>query len=103
MGSVGMDTAPARMISSAQTVAKMGRRMKNSTIRGRPSLRLRGHRDAVAQELGAGDDHPVAFLDPLQHDVVVAHDLSHLDRLLPRDEAVLLLLGHEREVLAADA
>jgi hypothetical protein len=31
MGRVGRDTAPARMISSAQTVAKMGRRMKNST------------------------------------------------------------------------
>jgi hypothetical protein len=32
MGSVGMETAPARMISRAQTVAKMGRRMKNSTM-----------------------------------------------------------------------
>src|SRR5665213_468930 len=30
-GSVGIDTAPASTISSAQTVAKMGRRMKNST------------------------------------------------------------------------
>jgi len=28
---VGMETAPARMISNAQTVAKMGRRMKKST------------------------------------------------------------------------
>jgi hypothetical protein len=31
IGNVGMQTAPARMISSAQTVAKIGRLMKKST------------------------------------------------------------------------
>src|SRR5271154_5125175 len=31
MGSVGMTAVPAKMISSAQTLANTGRRMKNST------------------------------------------------------------------------
>jgi hypothetical protein len=31
IGSVGMQTAPARMINNAQTVAKIGRLMKKST------------------------------------------------------------------------
>jgi hypothetical protein len=31
MGRLGMHTAPARMMSSAQTVAKTGRRIKKST------------------------------------------------------------------------
>jgi len=38
IGSVGMQTAPARMISSAQTVAKIGRRMKKSTKEALPLL-----------------------------------------------------------------
>jgi hypothetical protein len=44
---------PARMIMSAQTVAKMGRRMKKSTN----TSALRRHGGAVPQELRAGDDH----------------------------------------------
>jgi hypothetical protein len=36
MGSVGMHTAPARMISKAQTVANTGRWIKKSTTRTLP-------------------------------------------------------------------
>ena len=36
MGSVGMQTAPARMINRAQTVANTGRRIKKSTTRTLP-------------------------------------------------------------------
>jgi hypothetical protein len=38
MGSVGMQTAPARMISRAQTVANTGRWIKKSTTRTLPFI-----------------------------------------------------------------
>src|SRR5216117_4038425 len=101
MGRVGMDTAPARMIISAQTVAKMGRRMKKSANISPESRRSlltvcastgsqRPHRGAVPQELGAGDDDAVAGVDPLQHHVVVAHDLADLEGPLLRHQRALL-------------
>src|SRR5262245_5072024 len=101
MGSVGIATAPARITSRAQTVAKMGRRMKKATTDAR--LALRRHGSAVHQELSAGDDHPVARLDALEDDVVAAHDLAHAERFLACHQGTFLLLGHEREVLSADA
>jgi hypothetical protein len=52
IGSVGIETAPARMISSAQTVAKIGRRMKKSTKEALPLLKLRFHRGVIGNLTG---------------------------------------------------
>src|SRR3954462_12635076 len=41
MGRVGMHTAPARMMRSAHTVAKTGRKIKKSTNKVMPSFRER--------------------------------------------------------------
>ena len=42
-------------------------------------------------------------IEAVADDVVVADHLTEVDRLLPRDEALLALLGDEHEVLAGDA
>src|ERR1700727_1845899 len=57
IGSVGNDTAPASTISSAQTVAKMGRRMKNSTkvLTFRAVQRETGNEQPRLVELAASD------------------------------------------------
>ena len=100
-GIVGIATAPARMRTSEQTDARIGRRMKVSTnIAGLLGL----HRRAVADLLDAGDDQLVARLEAARDDVVVAEQLADLDRAAAaRRGRPVALLGHEAEVLAADA
>src|SRR5688572_1989235 len=94
---VGMATAPARMRTSEQTDARIGRRMKVSTT---SSLGL--DRGAVADLLDAGHDHLLARLEPAGDGVVVANQLAHLHRPLARDQAARPLFGDEAEVLTAD-
>ena len=60
-------------------------------------------RRAVAELLDAGHDDSSPALRPLADDVLVADQFADLDRLLARDEAAVRLLGHEAEILAADA
>jgi hypothetical protein len=48
MGSVGMDVAPAKIISREQTVANTGRRMKKLTMTFRVLLRAGGCRPLKA-------------------------------------------------------
>ena len=97
IGSVGMAIAPARMMSSEQTVARIGRRMKTfaehvptpptSLARRRAGARLRHRRDrrAVADLLDARRRSAARpALRPLTHDVVVADQRAELDRALLR-------------------
>jgi len=83
MGSVGIEMAPARTISNAQTVAKMGRLMKkftnmNEVGRRALPLRLRSHRQPIGNELGAGDDDAIPLLDAFENHIIVAQDFAHL-------------------------
>src|SRR5262245_60040704 len=92
------------MITSEQTVARIGRRMNVSTnMRLQPSgFRFDGN--TVLQLLDIGDDHFLALLHTAANDVGVADEIADRDRLLPCDErATLPLLGHEDEVLATDS
>src|SRR5947208_269072 len=119
MGSVGIAIAPARMITSEQTLARIGRRMKVSTntgirdwglgIRGglgrrrrRPRALRRDWR-AVGELLRAGDDDTLAGLDALEHRIVVAGDRADLDGALPgRQRAAGARLADEGKELAVD-
>src|SRR3989442_4764819 len=99
MGSVGIEMAPPRIISSAQTVAKMGRLMKNSTnmppwaFIGEPRDRCRRgsgrdsllgyHRRPIHQILRPRDNNAIPGLNPIQHNVVVADHLPHAYLSLP--------------------
>ena len=101
-----MTIAPARMMSSEQTVARIGRRMKRllnisapscfagrrRRRRGARARRRHGDGHAVADLLNARHDQLLAFLQPAQHDVVVADDRSQLHRSLPRDGRAALAL-----------
>ena len=99
-----METAPARIISRAQTVAKMGLLMKKSTKLALPlsgggpafsraaafhgrnrSAELAGGLDGhtVDEELSAGDDHFVPWLQAAGDRVVVP------DRVAQRNRALL--------------
>ena len=82
---------------------------RKSEVRGltpevrRPPLPLRqDYGSAIDQELGARNDDLVSRLDSFEHDVVVARHVSDSQRLLMRDGLAVLLLGDEREVLAAE-
>src|SRR5258705_3709334 len=106
-----MASTPARMMTSEQTVARMGRRMKVSTnmryqvsgVRFQEVSGLRFHRHAVLQLLDVRNDHLLALLDAAPDDIAVANQIADRDRLLPRDDAALPLFGDEHEVLAAHA
>ena len=99
--------APARMITSEQTLARIGRLMKVSTIMAQDSgLKARGSgasgaaggrrvrrgrdRRAVQELLRAGDDDLLPGLDAFEHRIVVADDRADLDRALMRDELAVL-------------
>src|ERR1041385_9559593 len=101
----GMASTPARTMTSEQTVARIGRRMKVSTnIRNRASgsrLGLDGH--AVLQLLEVRDNQLLAFLDAAADDIAVADEVADRNRLLMRDHAAAPCLGDEHEVLPADA
>src|SRR5260370_24237926 len=97
MGSVGMETAPPRMINREQTVAKTGRRMKKFTIRSFPdvsqkrssaerseSLRLRNHRHTICQDLHSTHNNAVAWLNAIEHHVIIADKVTHGYDPLPR-------------------
>ena len=100
IGSVGIDTAPARMISSEQTVDRTGRRIKTSaSIIGSPlptrqeqpaaGARRCRHAPAHRRESSAGRTtiscSPAC--SPLCTHIVVADDLAELHRLLLGDHA----------------
>src|SRR5208337_2363648 len=112
-----METAPARMISNAQTVAKIGRRMKKST-KSRPSSVSRGfHRGvprnfrladwfygrAIDQELNTRDDDLVASLQSVHHGIIVADSIAESDRALPRDCTLVRLRCDVNKRLSSDA
>src|SRR5690349_10139026 len=77
-GIVGMASSPARMSTSEQTEARIGRRMKTST--NMTAALLRFHRGAVAQLLHARDDDAIAGLEAARHHVIVALDFTELHR-----------------------
>src|SRR5580765_2051467 len=99
-GSVGIAISPPRMMSSEQTVARIGRRMNSSeNMSVLPSLAGPGARGcrcasrrklhdrrAVADLLQSADDQLLAGLEARDHDVVIADDLPEHDRTLMRDE-----------------
>src|SRR5215213_1458520 len=96
---VGIASAPASTMTSEQTVARIGRRMKVSTNIAF-SARLDGR--AVADLLYVRDDHAVAGGQASADDVVLAHDVAERHRLLPRDESLLRRLGDEDEMLTGN-
>src|SRR5437660_8960417 len=105
-----MATAPARMMMSEQTLARMGRVMKVSTAltgcglsregfdggleSGARGGRRRARRDwrTVHQPLHAGGDDSIASLDAVEHAIRVAGNRPHFDRALPGDELAVRLL-----------
>src|SRR5687767_11005140 len=93
-----MQMAPARMMTSEHTLARIGRRMKTSESK-LLALSRRGRggradldRRAVTDLLHAGDDELLALLEARLDDVVVADDGAGLDRALA---------GHSRPAVAA--
>src|SRR6185437_6574018 len=98
IGIVGIAMSPARMMTSEQTDARIGRRMKVLT-----NTLLRLHRRAVRDLLDAGRDQLIARLQPALDNVVVALDVADRQRPLPCDESLRPRLGDEAEVLAVDA
>src|SRR5262245_21772732 len=131
IGSVGMASRPARMMTSEQTEERMGRLMKVSTnirvsfavgecyavggqdaalVRTQPGAALRPWRNssacrrngsAVGELLHTFGDHTLAVAESVHHRVAVADNRAQLHRTLPRHLAIVLLLGHEDERLAA--
>src|SRR6476646_521167 len=98
IGSVGIETAPARMISKAQTVAKMGRRMKKSTkwdlpcscaplsgvraFRTRWWLADRFDRNAVDQELNSRNNHLISSIQTAIDCIIVSDCVAEDHRSL---------------------
>src|SRR5436309_14281251 len=104
MGSVGIETAPARMMSSEQTVAKTGRRIKKLTIEiVSRSLSLWNYRHAIHQHLYAAGDHALTGLNAVQHHIIVSHHIAHLDHALPGHRFLPFTFRHKSEHLAAHA
>src|ERR1700685_3317088 len=120
MGRVGMHTAPARIISRAQTVAKIGRLMKKSTKSARPllaggerrsldyflkwiGLADRLHGRTVDQELDTGGNNLFPRLQAAGDSVLVADRIAQADRALLGDGAVVCLSGDVNKRLAANA
>src|SRR4029077_15920748 len=111
---VGIAMAPARMITSEQTLARIGRRMKMSAITAgfgvlgsgfRVRVRVRVlvlYRYSVHELLCAGGDHPLARLDPVENGIVLAGDRADLDRALLRDELAARVFRDEGEELSVD-
>src|SRR5207249_12341205 len=118
-----MAIAPARMMTSEQTLARIGRLMNVSTnissvgrvfsdppicqVQKDPAydrgLRLRRDRSAVGELLHARHDKALVRFEAVEHRIAVADDWAQLDRPLPRDELPVRLFRNEREVLSADA
>src|SRR5215470_2106892 len=84
IGICGMASTPARMITSEQTVARIGRRMNVSTNKRRQPSGFGFNRNTVLQLLDIGDDHFLAFLHTASDDVGVADENADGNRLLPR-------------------
>src|SRR5258706_1733840 len=129
MGICGIASAPARMMTSEQTVARIGRVMNVSTnmlyvtkrgdlsfcgadaagprasLSGSPSTVSGGRLDGstITDFLKIRNDHLLPFLDPAADDVAVANELADGHRLQPRDKTLLRRLGHEHEILTTDA
>src|SRR6188508_2169919 len=93
-----MATRPARISTSEQTDARIGRRMKMSTI----SL-FRLDRSAVADLLDARNDDALAWLQATPHHVVIADQFAQIHRTLIRDQCLSLRFRHVAEVLAVDS
>src|SRR5688500_623209 len=95
------------MMSSEQTVASTGRRMKtsDSIVSGLPGGPFGDmHRGPIGDLLYTGDDQLVARFEAALDDVVVAAHRAEPDATLPRHRRALLVgLGDEREVLTVDA
>src|SRR6476646_7926391 len=108
IGSVGIDAAPARMMTSDRTIDRMGRRMKMSAnmralVWEKKTSALRLHGRSVADLLDTGHDQAVPDGQAAFDDVVVADELADLDGALPGDEPAALRLDDEGEVLPGDA
>src|SRR5262245_52083309 len=104
-----MAIRPARMMTSEQTLARIGRRMNVSAAMAIPLLRrrrrgaaLHGDRRPVGELLHARRDDPLARLDALEDRIILPDDRPDLDRALFRDELAAGVLRDEREHLAAD-
>src|SRR5262245_23835316 len=95
-----MAMPPARMITSEETLARIGRRMNVSATTASALRRL--NRRAVGQLLRTGRDDAVAGLDAVEYDVVLTDDGTDFDRALLRGQPAARLLGDEREELAVD-
>src|SRR5215218_9638219 len=112
IGIAGMASAPARTMTSEQTVARIGRRINVSTniasalrgvrLRSARGVRLQAHRKSIADLLGVRHDDLIASLQSARDHVVVADDGANGDRLLLRDESLTRGLGHEHEMLAGE-
>src|SRR5947209_7448316 len=124
-----METAPPRIISSAQTVANTGLFMKKSTTSTpvhsdcssfpvglresrRPqrlllllrALQLLNHRHAILQKLQPGQKDVIARLDTVQHNVIVSYSVANLQQTLPRHgRALIVFHRQESKKLTADA
>src|SRR5438477_9499016 len=104
IGICGIASTPARMITSEQTVARIGLRMKVSTNIGcqvsgfSRGLSLRLNRRSIREFLDIRDNHLLAFLDAAADDVVFADQIADGDGLLARDASALALLGDENEI-----
>src|SRR5258708_7971939 len=105
------------MITSEQTLARIGRRMNVSAITGfgvrGSGFGVRGsgfgvrvlagrlNRRAVGELLRAGGDDTLAGLDALEHRIGLADDRPDFDRALLRDHLAAGVIRDERKKLSA--
>src|SRR5207302_2447238 len=103
IGSVGIETAPPRMMSRAHTVAKIGRLMKKSTnIDLLASLDLRVHRHSVRQHLRIRNYDLVPWLQAIGDNIVIAIHWPHLDLTLMSNALAAAILRDIHEELSSD-
>src|SRR6478736_2849404 len=118
MGRPGMETTPAKMISRAHTVAKIGRLMKKSTKPSRPSCRIVARRNqktpwalstdwlygrSVNKELGPRDDYLFTRLQTILDCIVVAHRIPQVDHTLLGNSTLATLSGDVDKRLSSDS
>ena len=110
IGIVGIASAPARMMTSEQTVARIGRRMKVSTNMTDGNRLSHGRMAGHCAWIGTPSPSfwmpetidAVAGLEPADDDVVVAETSPTWTGRCRATRPLLLLLGDEAEVLPAE-
>src|SRR5579872_387903 len=113
-----METAPAKMIRRAHTVAKIGRLMKKSTKPSRPSVRTIAQRHwstpwvsstdwlygcTVNEELGSRDDDLFTGLQTVLDCIVVTNRIPKVDHALLGNRTLAALSGDVDKRLSSDS